>query len=278
MYNIYVISDGTGKTAEGVVRAALTQFDEPAVEITRFGGVLKPRQLIDIVAEAKETRGVIVHTLVSEKMRTLILAEGRASHVPTIDLMGPMLARLSELLAARPRSVPGLFSTFDPGYLQRIEAIDYTVRHDDGQNIDDLDRAEIVLVGVSRTSKTPLSIYLGYRGWKVANVPLVMGIDPPMQLLKLPRKRVVGLVIKPERLAQLRQARVEHMGVGSLGYADLDYIRQEMAYANEIFEQRSDWPLVDVTTKPIEETAAEVVALLGRTSKGFGALVEGEGD
>ncbi len=278
MYKIYVISDGTGKTAEGVVRAALTQFEEPSVEITRIGHVREPGQVIDIVEKAKETRGFIVHTLVSTKMRTLILTEGRAAHVPTIDLMGPMLARLSELLAARPRSVPGLFSTFDPGYIQRIEAIDFTVRHDDGQNIDDLERAEIVLVGVSRTSKTPLSIYLGYRGWKVANVPLVMGLDPPKQLFKLPRKRVVGLVIKPERLAELRQARAVQMGVSSLGYADLDYIRQEMSYATEIFELRSDWPLVDVTTKPIEETAAEVVALLGRTWKGFGALLEGQGE
>ena len=132
-----------------------------------------------------------------------------------------------------------------------------------------MDQAEIVQVGVSRTAKTPLSIYLGYRGWKVANVPLVLGLEPPRQLFKLPRKRVVGLVVKPERLAALRQARVEHLGVGSLGYADLDNIHQEMSYANEIFELRQDWPLVDVTTKPIEETAAEVVALLGRTWKGF---------
>ena len=222
--------------------------------------------------EAKRTGGFIVHTLVSQRLRTLALTEGRAAHVPTIDLMGPMLARLSELLSSRPRSVPGLFTTFDPAYLQRIDAIDFTVRHDDGQNIDDLDKAEIVLVGVSRTSKTPLSIYLGYRGWKVANVPLVLGIEAPRQLLELPHQRAVGLVIRPERLVELRQARVEHMGSGTLGYADLDFIRREMAYAYEVFERRRDWPLVDVTTKPIEESAAEVVALLGRAWKGFGDI------
>jgi len=267
MYHIFVVSDGTGKTAEGVVRAALTQFDDPAVEIARHGRVRDPGQIRQVVQLARQSKGFIVHTLVSQKMRTLVLTEGRQANVPTIDLMGPMLARLSELLAVQPRSMPGLFNTFDPAYLQRIEAIDYTVRHDDGQNIADLVKAEIVLVGVSRTSKTPLSFYLGYRGWKVANVPLILGIDPPKELFSLPHKRAVGLVIKPERLAGLRQARAEYMGVGPLGYADLDHIRKEMAFAYEVFEQRRDWPLVDVTTKPIEESAAEVVALLGRSGK-----------
>lgn len=267
MYYIYVVSDGTGKTAEGVVRAALTQFENPSVEISRYSNVRTHEQVSRIVDVAKQKRGFIVHTLVSQRMRTSILNEGRAAHVPTIDLMGPMLVRLGELLSAQPRSVPGLFTTLDPAYVQRIEAIDFTVRHDDGQNIDDLDKAEIVLVGVSRTSKTPLSIYLGYRGWKVANVPLVLGIEPPRQLLELPHKRAVGLVIKPERLLALRQARVEQLGTGSLGYADLEYIRKEMVYAYEVFERRRDWPLVDVTTKPIEESAAEVVALLGRIGK-----------
>ena len=272
MYHIYVVSDGTGKTAEGVLRAALVQFEDAPVEIERFSNIRKPKQLRVIMDEAKRTGGFIVHTLVSQRLRTLALTEGRAAHVPTIDLMGPMLARLSELLSSRPRSVPGLFTTFDPAYLQRIDAIDFTVRHDDGQNIDDLDKAEIVLVGVSRTSKTPLSIYLGYRGWRVANVPLVLGIEAPRQLLELPHQRAVGLVIRPERLVELRQARVEHMGSGTLGYADLDFIRREMAYAYEVFERRRDWPLVDVTTKPIEESAAEVVALLGRSWKGFGDI------
>ena len=272
MYHIYVISDGTGKTAEEVVRAALTQFDNPEVEITRQSRVREPEQIRQAVRQARQSRGFIVHTLVSENMRALVLTEGRQANVPTIDLMGPMLTRLSGLLALQPRSMPGLFNTFDPAYLQRIEAIDFTVRHDDGQNISDLDKAEIVLVGVSRTSKTPLSIYLGYRGWKVANVPLVLGIDPPAELMNLPHKRAVGLVIKPERLAGLRQARSELMGVGPVGYADLDHIRKEMVFAYEVFEQRRDWPLVDVTTKPIEESAAEVVTLLGRTGKALPGL------
>jgi len=260
---IYAVSDATGKTAEGVVRAALTQFNDAKVQIKRIGGVRTISQIQEIVADAAQKGGFIVHTLVSAEMRHAILTKGRAENVATIDLMGPMLARLSELLAAQPRAEPGLFQPFDPAYLLRIDAINYTVRHDDGHNIDDLDRAEIVLVGVSRTSKTPLSIYLAYRGWRVANVPIILGIDPPSQLFDLPHRRVVGLIINPERLAELRQARVQKMGTRTLGYADIEHIRQEIAYAYQIFERRRDWPLVDVTTKPIEEAATEVVALLG---------------
>jgi regulator of PEP synthase PpsR (kinase-PPPase family) len=266
MRKIYAISDATGKTSEGVVRAALTQFVDPDVEIIRYGGVRSASQIREIVEEAKQTRGFIVHTLVAEDLRLSMFTEGRAANVATIDLMGPMLAHLSELLATKPRAVPGAFQPFDSAYLQRIDAINFTVRHDDGQNIDDLEEAEIVLVGVSRTSKTPLSIYLAYRGWRVANVPIMLGVDPPGLLFSLPRRRVVGLVIKPERLTELRRVRVDHMGIPTLGYADLEHIRKELTHFYELVERRRDWPLVDVSVKPIEESAAEIVSLLGKSS------------
>jgi hypothetical protein len=266
-YKVFAVSDGTGSTAEGVLRAALTQFDASLVTITRYGGILTPTQIRQVVQEAADVEGFIVHTLVSEELRHVILTEGRAANVTTIDLLGPMLARLADLLDSVPREKPGLFRTFDEGYIQRIEAIDFTVRHDDGERIDDLDQAEIVLVGVSRTSKTPLSIYLAYRGWKVANVPLVLGIEPPKQLFHLPRQRVVGLTVRPERLRDLRLVRMEHLGTIGAGYADLETIHKEMAFAFEIFDRRRDWPLVDVTAKPIEEAAAEVVSLLGRQAE-----------
>jgi regulator of PEP synthase PpsR (kinase-PPPase family) len=266
MLRIYAISDATGKTSEGVLRAALTQFIDPDVEIIRYGGVRSAARIREIVAEAEEAGGFIVHTLVAEELRLSMLTQGRAANVATIDLMGPMLARLSELLATQPRSVPGAFQPFDSAYLLRIDAINFTVRHDDGQNIDNLDEAEVVLVGVSRTSKTPLSIYLAYRGWRVANVPIMLGVEPPKQLFSLPRRRVVGLVVKPERLTELRQVRADRMRIPALGYADLEHIRQEVAYSYEIFERRRDWPLVDVTVKPIEEAAAEIVTLLGKSS------------
>jgi regulator of PEP synthase PpsR (kinase-PPPase family) len=266
MFHVFAVSDASGTTAERVLRAALVQFYEPDITITRYGGVQTPARVHEIVTEVAELGGFIVHTFVYEELRHAMLTEGRSMNVITIDLMGPLLARLSELLATKPLAKPGIFTPFDSSYMERIDAIDYTVRHDDGRNVLDLDEAQIVLVGVSRTSKTPLSIYLAYRGWRVANVPIVLDLDPPEQLFSLPKRRVVGLVVHPERLAGLRKARVEHMGITGIGYADLEHVREEVKYAYEIFERRRDWPLVDVTTKPIEESAAEVVALLGHSA------------
>ena len=262
--HIFAVSDATGTTAERVVQAALTQFNGSSVSIKRYGGIRRAAQIHAIVEEAASSGGFVVHTFVTEELRRVMLNEGRASNVTTFDLMGPLLARLSELLAVPPRSEPGM-PLLDSSYMQRIDAIDFTVRHDDGRNVSDLNHAEIVLVGVSRTSKTPLSIFLAYRGWRVANVPLVLGVDPPAQLFQLPHRRAVGLVVRPERLADLRRVRALKIGTRSSGYADLDHVREEMAFAYHVFERRRDWPLVDVTTKSIEEAAAEVVALLGHS-------------
>jgi len=263
MTHIYAVSDATGITAERVVRAALVQFEDHNIQITRYGAVMNSNRINEIVEEAANTGGFIVHTFVYEDLRHAMLTEGRAKNVTTIDLMGPLLARLSELLSTAPRSEPGLFQPFDAAYLQRIDAINFSVRHDDGKNIDDLDQAEIVLVGVSRTSKTPLSIFLAYRGWRVANVPIILEMEPPANLFNLPRRKVACLVVKPERLAELRQARVERLGTSLKGYADIEHVQKEVAYAYKIFDKRRDWPLVDVTSKPLEEAAAEVVALTG---------------
>ena len=263
MTHIFAVSDATGITAERVVRAALVQFDDHNIEISRYGDVRSASQIKDIVLEASSRDGIVVHTFVFAKLRHAMLAEGRRHNVTTIDLMGPLLVRLSEQLEMQPRSEPGLFQSFDAGYIQRIEAINFTVRHDDGKNVDDLDRAEIVLVGVSRTSKTPLSVFLATRGWRVANVPILLNMEPPGKLFKLPRHRVVGLTVKPERLVELRRTRTSRMGTPARGYADLEHVRSEVAYAYEIFDRRRDWPLVDVTYKSLEEASAEVVALIG---------------
>lgn len=274
MIKIFTVSDATGATAESVVRAALVQFDASIVEISRRGSIQTLEKICSIVDEAAMEHGFIVHTFVVEELRRAMLREGRAKNVITIDLMGPLLARLSELLDVEPKRKPGGFRPFDSSYMERIDAIDYTVRHDDGRNIHDLDQAEIVLVGVSRTSKTPLSIYLAYRGWRVANIPLVLGVEPPAELYRLPRKRVIGLVIQPERLALLRKVRVERMGSRVERYADIEHIRAELAFAYTLFDKHRDWPIVDVTAKPIEETAAEVVSLISSGKSEKPALID----
>lgn len=267
MHQIFAVSDATGTTADLVARAALTQFDSEDVEIRRFPQVRTESELVTIVQHAAQEHAVIVHTLVAERLRLKVMAEGRAHNVPTIDFMGPLLARLSELLEAKPKSEPGAFRPFDTENVQRIDAINFAVRHDDGRNIEDLQNAEIVLVGVSRTGKTPLSVFLAYRGWSVANVPISLGVEPPEILFQLPRRRVVGLMAHPRRLADLRENRIKRMRSVMKGYADVSYIKKEVAYAFEVFERRRDWPLVNVTNKSIEESAAEIVSLISKGSK-----------
>jgi regulator of PEP synthase PpsR (kinase-PPPase family) len=264
MYRVFVISDATGTTAERVVKAALTQFKGAIVDVTRYGGVRRSEQVRQIAEEAQAADGIIVHTLVSDELRQLMLEEGRRRGITTIDLMGPLLARLTSLLSAVPLSEPGLFRPFDDAYLSRIEAIRFTVDHDDGRNTDDLPEADIVLTGVSRTCKTPTSIYLATQGWRVANVPVVLGVEPPAELFSLPKRRVAMLTVQPERLAALREARVERLGTSRQGYADVEHVRNEVTYAFELLDRRPDWPVVDMTAKSIEEAATEIVNLLGR--------------
>jgi regulator of PEP synthase PpsR (kinase-PPPase family) len=263
MYQVFVISDATGTTAERVVQAALTQFEERNIEITRYGGVRSPEQVRQVVDEAAASNGFVVHTLVSSELRQLVLTEGRQRGVATIDLMGPLLARLTELLATSPLSEPGLFHPFDEAYLDWIEALKFAVFHDDGRKADELSQANIVLVGVSRTFKTPLSIYLANQGWRVANVPLILDIEPPANLFTLPKRRVVVVMVQPERLAVLRGTRLERLGTRGAGYSDLEFVRREVAYAYEVIDRRPDWPIVDMTAKSIEEAAAEIVSLVG---------------
>lgn len=265
MPRIYAVSDGTGSTAHLVARAALKQF-ATNVEVVRVPRARTHEDLVRVLDRAARENAIVVHTLVARELRVFMLREGRARNTPTIDLMGPLIARLSESLGTEPRAEPGLFGSDDAENVQRIKALDFAVTHDDGQNRADLDDAEIVLVGVSRTAKTPVSIYLAYRGWFVANVPLALGVEPPRALFDLPRKRVVGLVAAPERLLDLRRSRVPYLGTPSTGYADLDTIRKELAYAFEVFHRRRDWRVVDVSHKSIEEVASEVLTITGRAA------------
>lgn len=262
MAKIFAISDGTAATADTVARAALVQFDT-TVDVERFREVRTEEQLLAIISLAAAENAIIVHTLISEELRLLVMTKCRDVNVTSVDLIGPLLSRLSEMLHLDPLGQPGMLRPFDAENVQRIEAINFAVKHDDGQHIDDIEQAEIVLVGVSRTGKTPLSIFLAYRGWRVANVPLISGLPPPRTIFSLPRNRVVGLVANPERLTLLRQSRTARMGTRQRGYATIEHVRKELAYAYEVFEERRDWPIVDVTNKSIEEAAVEIISLIG---------------
>ena len=264
MYKIFAVSDATGKTAARVLKAALLQFDSEFVEVIQYGEVRSVDRIREICDEAAREGGFVVHTLVSENLRLHMLDEGRKFNVPTIDLMGPLLIRLANWFESQPKAQPGLFHVIDAEYDRRIEAVEFTVKHDDGRRTPELHLADIVLVGVSRTSKTPLSMYLAHRGWKVANIPLVLGVEPPPNLFSLPKRKVIALTIDPQRLSSLRQVRAERLGTTQKGYADIGTVHREMAYAYEIFDRRRDWPLLDMTAKPIEEAASEIIAIVRR--------------
>ncbi|MDE2058630.1 MAG: kinase/pyrophosphorylase [candidate division NC10 bacterium] len=261
-YQIFALSDATGATAEMVVRAALAQFQRAEVKIRRLPNIRTVGEARRAIETAQVSHGIIVHTLVSEELRQVVLREGRERGVETIDLIGPLLLRLSDQLGVPPLMQPGLFRQLGQEYLHRIEAIEYTVKHDDGQNPLGLDQANIVLVGISRTSKTPLSIYLAGKGWRVANVPVILNLPLPSRLMTTNQERIVGLIVAVDRLVELRRARLErkHAPVAE-AYAELEKVRAELSYSRSLF-RKAGWPVIDMTSKSIEEAASEVLTLI----------------
>lgn len=261
MNHVFVVSDGTGGTASRALDAALTQFENMPVEITIRSRVSSQDQIHKVIHEASQVKALVVHTLVSNELRQMMLHLGRRHNVETIDLMGPLLDRLSQQLALEPAEKPGLFRQLNESYFRRIETMEFAIHHDDGRRIDELHQAEIVLVGVSRTFKTPLSVYLSFKGWFAANVPIVLDIPPPPILFDLPQERVFGLTMHAQRLLTLRRTRAEYLGNTVRDYIDIDYIRRELLYALKIFNRDPGWQVIDVTGKPIEEIASEIITL-----------------
>jgi regulator of PEP synthase PpsR (kinase-PPPase family) len=261
-YRIFVLSDGTGQTGKRVLEAALIQFDLP-VMIIRIPHVRTVQQVDELIADAARGHSMIVYTLVSVELRQAVHIAAMERGVIAVDLLGGLLAKLQDFLHRTPWGRPGLLYQTDAGYYQRVDAMEFTVQHDDGQKVDDLNEAELVLVGPSRTSKTPVSFYLAYRGWRVANVPIVLGLEPPDALRGLEPRKVVGLTTDPQRLALIRQERLRNMGAqeSSTSYADLRHIQQELRYSLRLCKMYR-WPVVNVTGKAVEETANEVVNLV----------------
>lgn len=265
MYYVFVVSDGTGRTAEQALNAAFTQFEDRQLEIIVKPGIRTKLQVLEVVQEALQKKAFIVHTLVSDEMRSLMLNTARRLNVETIDLMGPLLMRLSHQFANSPSEKPGLFHEVNKDYFRRIEAIEYAFRHDDGQRANELDKADIILLGVSRTFKTPLCIYLAIKGWLVANVPIVLDMDPPKQLNSIDPHKVFGLTTYPSTLSRLRRTRHEHLGGITGSYADHEYVTRELRYAHSIFHRHSRWAVINVTSKAIEEIASEILAIYNRS-------------
>lgn len=261
MLRIFVVSDASGETAERVVRSALVQFEDAPASVVRRGHVRTPEQVRAVVKEAAGHDSMILHTLVSDDLRRLMLAESRLYGVDAMDLMGPVLDRLATHLRLTPQEKPGLFKQLVEAKSREIEVVNFAFRHDDGQRADELSRAEIVLVGVSRTMKTPTTLYLAYRGWFAGNVPIVPEIPLPPALLSLPSERVFCLVMSPSRLLELRCARAGYLAIPAEPYASLAHIRKELRYSQQLCGNHG-WRQIDVTGKSVEEVAREIIVLL----------------
>lgn len=260
---IFLLSDATGETIERMCTAALTQFRDKSVITRRIANVRSKSHVLDILDEANRLNALVVYTIVNRELAQLVHNECTSRAIPSLDLITPLLLRMSRYLGLTPQEMPGLLHGVDDAYYKRIEAVEFTVKHDDGQETRHLHKADIVLVGVSRTSKTPLSIYLAHRGWKVANVPLVQGIDPPKELFEIDQSRIAALIIDPHRLVELRAARLRNLGQDPrTAYADFDQIDAELRQVRA-FYRRQPWVIIDVTGKAVEETANEVLVKLG---------------
>ena len=261
---IYIISGGVGASGEQIARTALAQFQDVDVPVIVTPLVHGIEDLQTVLEEAAEVGGMIIHTLVDADLRNELTAAARARGVIEIDVLGPVLEDLSKLLGRQPVGTPGLYRKLRKDYFRRVEAIEFAVGHDDGRKTGELDAADIVLIGVSRAGKTPLSMYLAMRGYKTANVPLVNGIEPPTELYEIDRRRVVGLTLETERLVAYRRQRQPHLGASaSTIYSDPREILSDLEFARRVF-RRGRFGVVDVTSKPIEESANEVVALIAR--------------
>lgn len=259
MLQIFVLSDGTGGTADRAVQAALTQFGLDKAEIRLNANVRSEQRIRRIVDEAKSCGGFVVYTIVTGELRTAIGEYCRLHGVVALDLLGPLLTELGLRFVDTPSEKPGLFRELNREYFQRIEAMEFAFRHDDGQRTHELDMAEVVIVGVSRTFKTPLSIYLAFKGWLVANIPIILDIPPPAVLDEVDGGKVVALTTESSHLAYLRRARQDLFRGATGRYAEAGHVQRELNYAQDIFDRHPEWAIVRVTNKPIEEIATEIV-------------------
>ena len=260
---IYVVSDSTGETAERVTRAALLQFPDDKVRLKIERRVRDRRALTSILQLAASANAMVVFTLVRPALREHFNEEADRLGVAHVDLIGSLIYQIGVHVGADPVNIPSAEMPLSAEYFRRVEAIEFAVKSDDGKEPRNLHKADLVLCGVSRTSKTPLATYLAGRGLKIANVPLVLGVEPPPELLELPGYRVIGLTIDVEQLLDIRKHRLEQLGMPSdANYGLRDHVKAELEFAHAIFRNKPEWMIVDVTNCAIEETATIILEAL----------------
>jgi regulator of PEP synthase PpsR (kinase-PPPase family) len=259
---IYIVSDSLGETAEFVARAAASQFNaDGKFKIRRVPYVSDKKALKEVVDEASGVPSIIVYTLVIPDLKRELEELAHSYNIPAVDVMGPILEALAQITAMTPKMEAGLLHRLDDEYFRRVEAIEFAVKYDDGKDPRGLLYADVVLIGVSRTSKTPVCMYLANKRLKAANVPLVPEVEPPTELFRIPSRKIIGLTIDPQSLNEIRRERLKTLGLTTdAEYANLERIRKEIDYANRLMIQLG-CPIIDVTNKAVEETASKVLEI-----------------
>lgn len=263
----YVLSDSVGETAELVIKAGLSQYNNGEYKIQRIPYVEDKETVDEAILLAKENEGLIGFTIVDAELRNYVNEQAVLAGIEAIDFMGPMMMAMEKVFGTKPRMEPGLVHKLDEDYFKKVEAIEFAVKYDDGRDPRGISRADIILLGVSRTSKTPLSQYLALKRLKVANVPILPEVEPPEELFMIDPRKIIGLQISPEKLNDIRKERLKSLGLGDQAtYANLQRIHQELAYFNKIVE-RIGCTVIDVSNKAVEETANVILQAYQRNVK-----------
>ncbi|WP_374657254.1 pyruvate, water dikinase regulatory protein [Phenylobacterium sp.] len=261
-FHVHLVSDSTGETLNAMARAVCARFENVLPIEHIYALVRSPRQLERALLDIEEAPGVVIHTIVDDNLRSALEEGVRRMDMPCIAALDPLVSSLQRYLGASISRKVGVQHALDNDYFNRMDALNYAIGHDDGQGGQDLEQADVVLVGVSRTSKTPTCIYLAHRGVRAANVPLVPTRSPPEKLFELKNTLVVGLTISPDRLIQIRRNRLLSLKENREStYIDIEAVREETVKARRLYE-RMGWPVIDVTRRSVEETAAAVLNLL----------------
>ncbi|MCG8541927.1 MAG: kinase/pyrophosphorylase [Clostridia bacterium] len=259
---IFILSDSIGETAEQVAKAAAAQFKGINYVLKRYAYISDKDQLENIIDEASKLKSIIIFTTVIEDLKETIIIECEKNNLQYVDIMSQLLISFHNVLGNEPVHVPGTMRKLDERYFRRVAAIEFAVKYDDGKDSRGIKKADIVLIGVSRTSKTPLSMYLAHKNIKVANVPLVPEAPLPQELFEIPSKRIMGLTANPMKLNEIRQERLKALGLSNnASYANLDRILEELDYAEEIMK-KIGCPVIDVSNKAVEESASIIMEIM----------------
>lgn len=257
--NLHLVSDSTGETVGSVARAALAQFEELEIEEHSWTLVRTKAQVEKVIEAIRQNPGIVMYTLVDNGLRDALKMECARRGLPCIAVIAGVVAEISAYLGMETHASPGRQHELNEDYFSRVDAINYALAHDDGQGHWELEEADIILVGVSRTSKSPTCVYLAYKGLKAANVPFVLDCPLPPVLETITRPLIVGLTINPERLLQIRKTRLQSLNHDKdSNYIDMEYMQREITESRKLFA-RHQWPVIDVTKRSVEETAATII-------------------